>query len=297
MAKIVVGVDGSGSAVRAAVWAAGEAVLRRKTLRLVHTYLVPLRGYPGFVATPDEVRNGLRDQGEEWLRQAQEAAQQAVPEVRVETAIGEGDAIDALIQESQESEAVVVGSRGLGGFTGMLVGSVAVALAAHGHCPIIVARGSEPDEAPIVSEGPVVTGVDGSAASDAALGFAFEEAALRQSRLVAVRHWSDTMFARGARGVGLGADPADIDREEHAVLEEQLTSWRPRYPDVVVEPVVSRDKLIQTLLEYSEHAQLLVVGSRGRGGFAGMMLGSTSQALVMHASCPVAVTRGPSVAS
>lgn len=288
MTMIVAGVDGSTSAVNAAVWAAGEAVLRQETLRLVHAYVVPLQGYPSFVATPHEVRKGLDHQGQEWLQQAQDAVERAVPGVRVETGLGEGDAATALLHESRAARVVVVGSRGLGGFTGMLIGSAAMALVSHGHCPVVVVRGRQRDGPPSAT-GPITVGLDGSAASDTALGFAFDQADLRKASLVAVRVWNDTGFDLGPRGLRPSVDPTGIDRAERTALDEQLAGWRDRYPDVTVEPVVARGRTVHTLLEYGEQAQLMVVGSRGRGGFTGMLLGSTSRALVIHSSCPIAV--------
>lgn len=290
MTKIIAAVDGSTSARNAAVWAAVEAEHRGDTLRVVHTYAVPERGYPGFLATFPEIREGMRHQGSEWLAEAESAVREAAPGVRVETALVEGEAVSALLAESGEARMVVLGSRGLGGFTGMLVGSVAVALAAHGPCPVVVVRGKRPEDPP-PTEGPVVVGLDGSAHSDAALAFAFEAASARHLPVVAVHTWTDLTLDGAARTLSMSVDPAEVEKEERALLEQQLGPLREKYPDVEVEPVVVRGRPVRTLLERGEHAQLIVVGSRGRGGFKGMLLGSTSQALVIHAPCPVAVVR------
>lgn len=166
-----------------------------------------------------------------------------------------------LIAESARAREVVVGSHGLGGFTGALVGSTAVALSVHGECPVVVVRGRQ-------HEGPVVVGVDLSPVSDAALGFGFEEAA--------------------AAGVPLVAAAAQGDEKS---LNARMSGWLQKYPDVAVEQFVVGERPIPVLLDFGERAGLLVVGSRGRGGFAGMLLGSTSQALIYHAPCPVAVVR------
>lgn len=290
MTKIVAGVDGSTSARNAAVWAATEAVQRQEVLRLVHAYVVPVRGYPGFLATFPELREGLRHQGRDSLLQAREAVENAVPGVEVETDLIEGEAVAVLIEESRDARVVVVGSRGLGGFTGMLVGSVAVALAAHGHSPVIVVRGPRPDDPPPTT-GPVVVGLDGSEASEPALRFAFEEATTRGTPLVAVRTWNDAGLDGSVHLYPFSVDPAEIDKEERVALDQQLAGWRDAYPAVTVEPVVARGRPVRTLMEYGEHARLLVVGSRGRGGVKGMLLGSTSQSLIVHAPCPVAVVR------
>ncbi|PXY36539.1 universal stress protein [Prauserella flavalba] len=287
---IVSGVDGSASALHAAAWAAAEAERHGARLRLVHAYLVPDHGYPGFLATAHEVREGLRKQGEGWLREAKEAAEKAAPGVEVETALTEKLATTALLGESRGATLVVLGSRGLGGFSGLPIGSVAVALAAHGECPVIVVRGKRPDDVP-PTEGPVVVGIDESEASRLAVEFAFAEAARRRVPLVAVHVWNDVTLEATVRMYPLTIDPADVDAREGAMLEEQLADCRQRYPDVTVEAVVERGRPVRTLLELGERAQLVVVGSRGRGGFTGMLLGSTSRTLVVHAPCPVAVVR------
>lgn len=165
-----------------------------------------------------------------------------------------------LIAESARAREVVVGSHGLGGFTGALVGSTAVALSNHGECPVVVVRGTQND-------GPVVVGVDLSPESDPAIGFGFQEAA--------------------ASGVPLVAAMAHADEQS---LDTRMSGWLRKYPDVAVEHVLG-ERPIPLLLELGHRAGLLVVGSRGRGGFAGMLLGSTSQALIYHAPCPVAVVR------
>lgn len=287
---VVAGVDGSVSAEHAVAWAATEAGHRGATLRLLHAYVVPEHGYPRFLATVNEVRKGLRRQGEEWLREAREVAEKAAPGVAVETASTESPAAAALLVESRRSGLVVLGSRGLGGFSGLLLGSVAIALAAHGECPVIVVRGRRPEDAPPAG-GPVVVGVDGSEASAAAIEFAFTEAAQRGVPLVAVHAWSDVAVEAALLTYPMSIDPAELEAEERARLEARVADCRRRHPAVVVEQVVVRDRPVRTLLEHAKAAQLLVVGSRGRGGFTGMVLGSTSRALVMHAPCPVAVVR------
>ncbi|PXY35838.1 universal stress protein [Prauserella flavalba] len=292
MSTIVAGVDGSTSALHAVAWAAAEAAPRREKLRLVAAYLVPEHGYPSFLTTVRELREGLRAQGEDRLREAREAAEKAAPGVDVETVLVEADPTVTMLAESRTARVVVLGSRGLGGFSGLLVGSTAVALAAHGSCPVVVVRGRGAEGVP-PTEGPVVVGVDGSPASVVAIEFAFAEAAARDVPLVAVRTWNDAMLEATVRMYPLSVNPDDIDAEERALLEAQVDAVREDYPDVPVEPVLARGRPARTLLEQAERAQLIVVGSRGRGGFRGLLLGSTSRALVTHATCPVAVVRPP----
>ncbi|MEU4743950.1 universal stress protein [Actinosynnema sp. NPDC023658] len=281
-APIVVGVDGSTSAVKAAEWAAAEAVRHGAPLKLVHAYALPVRGYPEIVLTGHEVRETFEKLGRESLREAADAVRAVVPEV--ETSMVLGTPAGALIAESRAARLVVVGSQGLGGFSGLLVGSVAVAVSAHGSCPVVVVRDSAP------ADGPVVLGVDGSPAGEEAVAFAFEQASLRNAPLTAVIAWTDFLID-GPYGSRFAVDRSQIEEDQRQLLAERLAGWQEKYPDVRVERVVIRDRPVRALLKAAEHAQLLVVGSRGHGGFTGMLLGSTSQSLVYHASCPLAVVR------
>ncbi|QXV56442.1 universal stress protein [Amycolatopsis sp. TNS106] len=287
---VVVGIDGSGSARRAAVWAAGEAAKRGKRLRLVHVYTVPPVRMPGVVPSADAIRSAFEAQGARWLAEACEAVAARHPDLVVETAAREWAPVATLIQESKTATLIVLGSRGLGGFTGLLVGSTAVALAQHGHCPIVVARGKRPEDVP-PEDGPVVVGTDGSESSDAALAFAFDEASLRGTDLIVVRVWNEVTDHESVRAHALAVDPDTVESAERRAVDEQLAPWLAKFPDLSVETVVARGRPVRALLGFGERAQLLVVGSRGRGGFQGMLLGSTSQALVAHSECPVAVVR------
>lgn len=287
---IIVGIDGSRSARTAAMWAAEEASKRRLPLRLVHVYTVPVAKMPGVLPSSEAIRESFKDRGLEWIAEAQQAVLAQYPDLVVETAVREWSTVAALIQESVKATMVVLGSRGLGGFTGMLVGSTAVALAHHGHCPIVVIRGRLPDGA-VPEKGPVLVGADGSPASDAALGFAFDEARLCDTGLIVVRTWSEMVDHGALRPRFLTVDPAESEAVERKSAEEQVAPWRDKYPDVPAEIVVRQGRPVRTLLDLGAGARLLVVGSRGRGGFEGMLLGSTSQALIAHSECPVAVIR------
>ncbi|NKQ52067.1 universal stress protein [Amycolatopsis sp. K13G38] len=262
---IVAGVDGSDSALDAVRWAAREAARRDAPLMLLHACYVPVPAPYTPIRLPRSYGDALLDQGRDWLDQARTAARE-VADVPVRTALRAGQAIDQLVRASAGAELVVLGSRGLGGLTGLLLGSVAVGLAAHGHCPVVVVRGEPPED------GPVVVGVDGSALSDDAVEFAFEAALSRHVPLVAVHAHGDA-----------GGDSR--------LLAEQLAPWQGKYPDIEVRQEVSAQSPPEALRDAAEGAQLLVVGSRGRGGLAGAGLGSTSQRLLHHATCPIAVVR------
>ncbi|RSM38143.1 universal stress protein [Amycolatopsis balhimycina DSM 5908] len=287
---IVAGIDGSSSAVQAAVWAGAEAVRRGRPLRLVQVYALPQVKAPVAFGTHEQVRAGLAERAEGWLAEARNAVLAGYVGLDVTTAAREWSPVTALVQESQHAELVVLGSRGLGGFTGLLVGSTAVAVAAHAHCPIVVVRGRTLHDAP-PDAGPVLVGTDGSADSEAAIAFACEEARLRDTRLIAVHTWSDILADGMLRAHPLQEDPAEIAAAERVKLAEQVVGWQRKYPEVAIELEVVRGRPVRTLLERGENAQLIVVGCRGRGGFTGMLLGSTSQALIAHSPCPVAVVR------
>ncbi|MFG1643555.1 universal stress protein [Amycolatopsis sp. NPDC049252] len=287
---VVAGIDGSASAVQAAVWAGAEARRRGRPLRLVQIYTLPQVSAPVAFGSADQVREGLAQRAGEWLAGARTAVLAEHPDLEITTAAREWSPVTALTQETQHAELVVLGSRGLGGFTGLLVGSTAVSVVAHAHCPIVVVRGRTPHDPPPAT-GPVLVGADGSPDSDAALAFACEEARLRGTGLIAVHTWSDVLADGVLRPHPLQENPVDIAAAERAKLAEQVVGWQRKYADLSIEFEVTRGRPVRTLLERGEDAQLIVVGCRGRGGFTGMLLGSTSQALIAHSPCPVAVVR------
>lgn len=263
---VIAGVDGSSSALGAVRWAAREAALRKRPLRLVH----------------------VGNAGEDASRRLSEAGEQALasaPGVDVRSAVCAGAAAEHLITESETASMVVLGSHGLGGFPGMLVGSVAGALAAHGRCPVVVVRGTAPQDAPVVA------GIDASPSGDAALAFALEEANLRRVPVLAVHTWTDMTMGETWSVLPIDADYEGVAEDERRLLAERLAGWREKYPDVDVRPVVLRDRPVRGLLDAGRDAQLIVVGSRGRGDFGAVGLGSTSQPLLHHSPCPVAVVR------
>ncbi|QFU89624.1 AMP-binding protein [Amycolatopsis sp. YIM 10] len=237
------------------------------------------------VSLPRDFREALLDQGSEALAAAGAAAGEAAPGIDVRPELRTGTAAEWLVRESSSTDLIVLGSRGLGGFSGLLVGSVAVALAHHGHCPVVVVRGRTEES------GPVVVGVDNSANSDDAIGFAFEAASSRGVPLVAVHTWNDLVLEQAWPVMRMELDFDGIAEAEARALEGRLAAWREKYPHVEVSAQTYRARPADRLLEAAKTAQLLVVGSRGRGGFAGLCLGSTSQALIQHSPCPVAVIR------
>ncbi|MPZ81733.1 MAG: universal stress protein [Actinophytocola sp.] len=290
---VVVGVDCSASALQAVRWAAKEAERRNAPLHLVHVcYLVPVQ-HPKQVAPPPDYRHAVLAQGRHWLSQATDTARTAGPGVALTTELRDGATADVLVGESTTTQLVVLGSRGLGGFTGLLLGSVAVALSAHTHCPVVVSPASTVDGT-AADGGPVVVGVDGSSLSDAAVRFAFESASARGVPLVAIHTWVDVSVAATWAALPSTIDWEWVEAQEAKQLDKALSGWVEKFPDIVVRKVLERDRPAHALLRHAAGAQLVVVGSRGRGALTGLGLGSVSQSLLHHAECPVAVVRADS---
>lgn len=281
---VVVGVDGSDSALEATRWAAAEAARRGCGLRLVaavaHTMFRPI-GVPQL--GQEYQRQVWERAAEEHLAAAVAALQDVAAGVDVQQEVRAGEARMVLHSESERAALVVLGSRGRGGFTGLLLGSVAISVAAGAACPVVVVRGTR------APDGPVVVGVDGRAAADEpALLLAFEEAASRGVPLVAVHTWSGAVLDPFLVPT---LDPKAVLVEEEQLLDERIAPWRGKYPGVEVRLAVAFDGAARELVTHSEGAGLVVVGSRGLGTFAGLTMGSVSQAVLHHAACPVAVVR------
>jgi nucleotide-binding universal stress UspA family protein len=204
------------------------------------------------------------------------------PEIHTETVYSA--IVPGLIEASKQAAVLVAGNQGLGAVGRLLLGSVTTGLVHYAHCPVAVIHTGEraaPD-----SDAPVVLGIDGSPASEEATALAFDEASRRGVGLVAVHVWSDV----GVFPI-LGMDWHDREQEAREILAERLAGWQERYPDVHVERKLFCDKPSEWLLKESENSQLVVVGSRGRGGFPGMLLGSVSSAVAQSARVPVLVVR------
>lgn len=292
---VVVAVDGSPASHNAVRWAANTANKRGIPLRLASSYTMPQFLYAEGMVPPQELFDDLQAETMEKIDEARAIAHEVAPEIKIGHTIAEGSPIDMLLDMAQDVTMIVMGSRGLGGLSGMVMGSVSAAVVSHATCPVVVVReDNQLDEA--TKYGPVVIGVDGSDVSAKATEIAFAEADARGAELVAVHTWMDMQVQASLAGLAAAQQQWEVvEQEQIDMLTERLAPMMERYPDVEVRKVITRDRPVRALVESSEGAQLLVVGSHGRGGFKGMLLGSTSRALLQSAPCPMMVVRPEAV--
>lgn len=273
--RLVVGVDDTSQAQLALRWAVGEADRRRVPMRVVSVY--PASAH----ATLDDERahSVMRERFDEAVAYVSDR----LGHDQVSGVFVTGNPASILLNETSDASMLVVGSRSRGTAGSLLLGSVSSAVAAHAWCPVVVVHSRDDSPAPIV------VGIDGSTGSDRALKFAFEESLSRGVPLDVVHCWEQVGYI----------DPA-VWTDGHVVsVAEKLRQWltdttaamRERYPDVEV-----RERLVEgppslVLADLSDDASIVVVGSRGHGGVAGLLLGSVSQSVLHHAHCTVAVVR------
>ena len=288
--RIVVGVDESAASDAAIRWAAREAAMRHVALTLLYAVNPAAQasrvGYARAPLPPAHVEL-QREEGQRVLESARRIAEAALTsdeQAPIDTELAFSVPIPTLIDATKDAQMIAVGSRGRGAWRRGLFGSVSTALVHHAHCPVAVIR--EPADAIGPNRGPVVVGVDGSPASELATAIAFDEASRRGAELVALHAWIDSE----PPGLPPLAWP-DFQSAAEETLAERLAGWNDRYPDVVVHRRVVFDQPARHLLEAAETAQLLIVGSHGRGGFAGMLLGSVSTTVVHATNTPVIVCR------
>jgi nucleotide-binding universal stress UspA family protein len=287
---ITVGVDGSAVSQVAVDWAARAALLRGAPLKVVHVLNPPVVTAFPEVPMPAGYLQWQEDEGHRVLAAAVKMAEEAAhllgaPAIEVTGEMVAGSSVPVLAEESNRAQLIVVGCRGRGALARGLLGSVSTGLVHHAHCPVAIIHDEDP-LMPHPSLASVVVGVDGSPASERAVAIAFEEASLRGVDLVAVHAWSDTGVLEFP-----GADWSELRTRAEETLSERLAGWGERYPDVLVRRIVVADRPAHQLLEQAATAQLLVVGSHGRGGFAGMVLGSVSTSVIHGAQMPVIVAR------
>jgi nucleotide-binding universal stress UspA family protein len=261
---VVAGVDGSPQSYEAARWAAAEAHRRHAPLHLM-------------IANDDPART---EYAEKTARDAAEECRAQIPELEVNEEVATGHPVDELLRRCRQAQLMVVGSRGRGGFTDALLGSVSAAVATHSQCPVVVLHGDAG------STGPIVVGVDDSPGSHAALEFGIATAARRGTELIAVQVWHE----EGLLSAPLPPEDRDqVQQQVERSLAQQVTALSAHYPDARIRTVVCRGHPVAALTDAARVAQLLVVGHRGRGGFTGLFLGSVASGVLHHARCPVSV--------
>lgn len=286
---LVVGYDGSAPAQAALDWGMAEAALRGVPVVLLHAVMPPTPTSALGYAVPVDLGavDDLQSAAGEVLQQAAQEAAERTPGVEVEALVQVGSPTAVLLEASRDADLVVVGSRGHGGFRGLILGSVGVQTATHADCPVVIVRG-----VPEKPDGPVLVGVDGSELARAALGFGFDYASRHGLPLLAVHAWQvppyDTLAMPGA--VPIDA-LTEVEDDELRLTAESMAGYRESYPDVEVEQRVVEGPAAKILVDAAADASLVVVGSHGRGEFLSALLGSVSHAVIHKVDCPVAVVR------
>lgn len=283
---IVVGTDGSKHAESAVRWAAQHASRHGAPLLIATAASAPVAyGMGGHL--PQDFFDALKEEGARIVDAATAVAKEEAPDVDVSAEVFVDATGPALLELSEKAAVIVVGTRGLSGIASAFMGSVSSLIARHSACPVVVVRSASADGT-LPASGPVVIGLDGSENSVPALEAAMKEASLRDATLIAVHAWSDLPMSTMDPVAQVGAlyDEATI---ADTVVAERLAGWSEQYPDVNVEHRVVMDRPEVAIVEAAKGAQLVVVGSRGRGGITGLLLGSTSIKVLRHAECPVMV--------
>lgn len=281
IAPVVVGFDGSATAQSAVHYGAREALRRGCGLRIVHAFGWPVF-LPPFHAPYDQHDKGPRAAMLDLLAQTAHQVHADQPALSVTTRLIDGSPGAVLVDASREAQLLVVAHRGWGGFAGLLVGSVAAQIVGHSHCPVVVVRGDYPLEG-----APVVLGTDGSPGASRAAEVAFALAQLRDVELILAHHHPARTSSADTIATGNPAFRATVGDPEAGALGAGA-----RYPDVKYRTeIVPGDTVASALITFARRtsAGLLVVGSRGRGGFRGLVMGSTPRNLIEHAPCPVLV--------
>jgi nucleotide-binding universal stress UspA family protein len=274
--RVVVGYDGSPDSDLGLDWAVDHARARGLRLEVVAasgdlTYL------------PERVSADAEELVRTWLERAAARLEAAGASDWTTTSSPE-KAVPELIEQSKDAALVVIGARGHSVIGGMVLGSVSQHVTRHAACPVVAVRGHAAERRR------VVVGVDGSPASRKALEHAFDEADRTGSTLVAV-HGIDVAAVNGPWDITVAPHVADAIDAGRRLLSEAVAGHRELHPDVAVELLALPVPPVRALADASATASLVVVGTRGRGGFVGLLLGSVSSMVLQHATCPVMVVR------
>jgi nucleotide-binding universal stress UspA family protein len=285
---IIAGTDGSEESLRAVEWAAREAVLRKAALRIVSVPLLPPRMTPD-PAGREAVAGIITRTARHALANGMERASQLEPGLTVDTELVEsGSPARALLDHAADAAMIVLGSRGAGGLSAMVLGSVSRYLATHAPCPVVIAR-----EETMAVHREIAVGVRDPGNAAAALGFAFEEAAIRKARLLVVHAWFWFLPGVQPAEVLTGAqraafDPREVSAGAATALEDMLAPWREKYPGVQTGWEVVHAQPARVLASESARADLVVLGRQQDGP----AVGSVTHAVLSHAHGPVVTVPG-----
>lgn len=287
---VVVGIDGSDEAFAAALWASEDATRRNVPLDVIHSWAIPLPPVGIGPAPLGVADDRIRDAAQSVLDDAVTRIRESAPAATVNGTLYPGTPAGALLDAAERATLVVVGSSGLDRITEFVLGSVTMQVVTHAACPVAVVPSRDVGEPGLVT-GRVVVGVDGSELSVDATHVAFEEAALRGAGVTLLHAWNAPAY--DTAGVVLPDDLRleDAHSDEVRAVAVTVAGLAEKYPDVQVEQRLLPGRPAKVLAEASRGAELVVVGSRGHGGFASLLLGSTSRSLLHHARCPVMVVR------
>ncbi|NMO57252.1 universal stress protein [Actinoplanes sp. TBRC 11911] len=280
---ITVGTDGTECGTKAVQWAATEAESRRLPLRIIYAYDWDWHESRYEIGT--EYVDVARQLADQAANAAYRQARALAPHVDIEVNTLIGHAAPLLIEASRTAGLMVVGSRGRGGFAGLMLGSVSRRVATHASCPVVVVRGRP------AADGPVVVGTDDSPAADLVLETAFEAADRQAAPLLVVRSYLPVIPLWLANVRPSDVPTAQQDENERTSLDEQLAPWRAKFPNVPVEVVLTHVSAAAALVEASQRGRLVIVGSHGHGVVAGALLGSAGLQLLHHADAPVMIVR------
>ena len=285
---IIVGVDGSTASDAAVCWAAHEAVIRDIPLTLMHV-ANPAASTWAQAPLLDEIAEWQKAEGRSILANALKIADDAAGNtlrIPIDTEFLSSAPGPTLVDLSNDAKLIVVGTDGRGALARRLLGSVSSGLVRHAHCPVAVIHDEDP-LMPRPGQAPVLVGIDGSPTSEFAMAIAFDEASRRHVDLIALHAWCD----------GEASDFPSVDwpevkaEEKKRLLTGALAGWLKRYPDVTVQTRLVCDRPARAIVETSQSAQLVVVGSHGRNALTRTLLGSVSNAVVQSVRVPVIVAR------
>jgi nucleotide-binding universal stress UspA family protein len=280
--RVVVGVDSSDNSTRAARWAAQEAAGRGVPLTVVHAVHLPTSG-AARPLEPPEYASRIRAEGAKLLEQVAGNLRAEFPKLQVDIELSDLSAARTLNTLSLESALIVTGTRGHGGFAGMLLGSVSRRLAAHAHCPLVVVRGEQPED--MLNE--VVLGVE-PGQKESAIRYAFAAAQRYGATLHAVRAWQPRATYSGPMGSTF-SDYTEIRNVEHKAVEHLLEPFRSSFPSVKTEITAERGNPVPILIEAARETRLLVVGAHRHHGPLAVGAGYVAEGLLAHSPTPVAV--------